>query len=118
MLLCLLSLEILLSPLQHPSGSIAPSRLPPGWTESLRGRGRDEEGPKEKSQSSMKRWGMDVTLCGCSHPNPPMGFAREERIYPTGMATFGCLTVVGSVRDAPVDRLNKQGGAASQSFGV
>lgn len=28
------------------------------------------------------------------------------------------LTVVGSVRDAPADTLNNQGGAASQSFGV
>lgn len=45
-------------------------------------------------------------------------WALPGKRIPTGMATFGCLTVVGSLGHAPVDRLNKQGGAASQSFGV
>ena len=89
-LICLLSLEILPSPLQHPSGCGHTGTAATGkGTKGQRagGAGGDISKDQKKSPSSeMKLREMNVILCACAYPNPPTDVAWEEWICPTGMS--------------------------------
>lgn len=88
-LICLLSLEIPPSPLQHPSGCGCTGTAPTG--KGIKGQragrvGEDINKDQKKSPSSeIKLWEMNDILCAHVYPNPPTDIAWEGWICPTGM---------------------------------